>query len=399
MNERPNAPLEIKAGTRYYPGKGTSAARIVGRQTCKPSGAAAPHYSPERNYKMSRLPFWKLKREAKRIWRQLEKIPPNLHDDLFKNREYDKHHAAKIKVTEGAHSTSLEIALYLIFPSNGVTQSHLATLQQMVGEGIAPFVVSNVPLSDQDRDMLAEHSWRIMERPNIGYDFGGYRDGVLYLREYLPQLQRFYLLNDSAWIVDAPQTWFHQVRALNVDFCGATSNYELERPDIGEFRDMQWILTPTHRNLHYASYALAFGPKVLKDAGFLAFWHRYKLSDDKKRVVRRGEIGLSRSLLSRGFSYATTCPVLGLDQEMAGLDASELDHFARLLVLSGHPKLHELRCKVLESDAASTQGKEDRIRLILTAVALQAMGYALPGYTLPKRGFQFVKKSPIWLSR
>ena len=343
--------------------------------------------------------FWKLKREAKRLWQQFLKTPTNLRDDLFKNKEFEKRHAAEIKVTEGVHHISSEVAIYLIFPSNGVTQSHLATLQQMVGENIAPFVISNVPLSEGDRDALAEHAWRIMERPNLGYDFGGYRDGVLFLREYLPKLRRLYILNDSVWIIDAPQTWFHQVRALNVDFCGATSNYEVKRVAIEKFRDVEWILTPNHRNHHYASYALAFGPKVLQDDSFISFWQRYKLSEDKKRVVRRGEIGLSRSLLSRGFSHATTCPVFGLDEEIGALDNRELNRVAQLLILSGYPELHELRCNVLKSDAASARGREDRIHLILTAVALQAMGYALPGYTIPKRGFQFVKKSPIWLTR
>ena len=348
---------------------------------------------------MSKPNFWKFKREAKRLWWQFSKLPTNLCDDLFKNKEYEKRHAAEIKVTKGVHGISSEVAIYLIFPSNGVKQSHLATLQQMVEEGIAPFIISNLPLSDQDRDMLTKHSWRIMERPNIGYDFGGYRDGVLFLREYLPKLQRFYILNDSAWIIDAPQTWFQQVRALNVDFCGATSNYEVKRVAIQKFCDVEWILTPNHRNCYYASYALAFGPKILQDNFFISFWQRYKLSDDKKRVVRRGEIGLSQNVLSRNFSHATTCPVHNLDEEIAALDKRELDRVARLLILSGYPKLHELRCKVLKSDFKSERGREERIYLILIAVTLQAMAYALPAYTIPKRGFQFVKKSPIWLTR
>lgn len=343
--------------------------------------------------------FEKLTREAKRLWQQFLKVPENLYEDLSKNKAFEKHHAADIKLTEGIYPISAEVAIYLIFPSSGVTKSHLNVLQQMVGEDIAPFVISNVPLSNQDRDLLAQYSWRIMERPNIGYDFGGYRDGVLFLRKYLPKLRRFYILNDSAWIIDAPQTWFHQVRALNVDFCGATSHYEVKRVAIEKFRNVEWVFTPNHRNHHYASYALAFGPKVLRDSFFMSFWQRYKLSDDKKRVVRRGEIGLSRSLLSRGFSHATTCPVLCLDTEIAALDNQELDRVARLLILSEYPRLHDLRCNVLNSDPASARGRGDRINLILTAVALQAMGYALPAYTIPKRGFQFVKKSPIWLTR
>lgn len=58
---------------------------------------------------------------------------------------------------------------------------------------------------------------------------------------------------------------------------------------------------------------------------------------------------LSRSLLSRGFSHATTCPVFGLDKEIAA-----------------------------------------------SAIASWTV---LPGYTIPKRGIQFVKKSSIWLTR
>ncbi len=346
-----------------------------------------------------RIPLWKLKREARRLGQKLAGLPGSIHEDIFKRNRYDKVHAHQATVTEGRQPARAEIAIYLVFPADGVMPSHLAALQQMIDEGIAPLVISNLPLTDADRETLTGYAWRIMERPNIGYDFGGYRDGVLYLADKLENLDRLFILNDSVWIVDAPETWFHEVRALNVDFGAATSNYGIKRIDAEKFRDLTWNYTIDHRNHHYASYALAIGPRILRDPAFLEFWTRFKLSDNKKKIVRRGEIGLTQMIQKLGYSHAATCPVFGLDKEIEALDDTELDSLAHNIVLPEDHRLRRVRRQVLKTDPLTKDGRRDRIQLVLTAVARQAIGYALPTYTIPRRGFQFVKKSPLWLSR
>ena len=345
-----------------------------------------------------RIPLWKLKREARRLGQKLAGLPGSIHEDIFKRNRYDTYHVHEARVTDGHLPEGAETAIYLIFPADGLMPSHLSALQQMIDEGIAPLVISNLPLTDADRDTLTRYAWRIMERPNIGYDFGGYRDGVLHLADRLASLDRLFIVNDSVWIVDAPQNWFREVRALDVDFGAATSNYGIKRIDAEKFRDLTWNYTIDHRNHHYASYALAIGPRILRDPAFLEFWTRFKLSDNKKKIVRRGEIGLTQMIQKRGYSHAATCPVFGLDKEIEALTDTELDTLAHDIVLPEDHRLRRVRRRVLKSDPLTQDGRRDRIQLVLTAVARQAIGYALPTFTIPRRGFQFVKKSPLWLS-
>lgn len=348
---------------------------------------------------MKTPPFWKIKRELMRFGYQIVDLPELTWEYVWLRPRYDKKVHDLTRVSDGDLPLAPETAIYLIFPSSGVLASHLSTLELMTEEGISPVVVSNLPLSDEDHVRLRPLSAKVIERPNLGYDFGGYRDAILQLAASLPTLENLYILNDSAWMIDAPCSWFEDVRQLGVDFCGATSNYGIKRYDADDFRDLQWTYTEQHRSFHYASYALAIGSNILQDPSFLTFWRRYRLSNKKKRTVSRGEIGLTQWVMKRGYSHGATCSVVDLDQEIAALSSEEIDALSKHLIIPERPLLRGKRDEVLRTDAMSKEGRFERIQIILTAVSAQAMGYVMPYFSLKYRGFQFVKKSPLWISK
>ena len=343
------------------------------------------------------LPWWKLRREIGRLGAQAIALPPELARRLYFRRWYDLVTARKIELTPGAVPLGAEAGIYLVFPSQGILPSHLHMLEEMRSQGIAPIVVSNLPLSAPDRDRLRPLVARIVERPNVGYDFGGYRDAVLGLAQDLPRLERLWLLNDSAWLVPQPASWFAEARALGTDFMAATSNYAMPRVDPERFRDITWDHSTGHRNFHYASYALGFGPRILRDRAFLRYWRGLDIRNDKTRTVRRGEIGLSQWVISRGYSHRATCEVDRLDAELAALPDAEIDRIAQDLVIPDDAALEAIKAEVLARDPSSETGRAERIALILATVSRRASAYALPGYSL-RHGFQFLKKSPLWLS-
>ncbi|NHQ73930.1 hypothetical protein HAT86_05540 [Roseovarius gahaiensis] len=348
---------------------------------------------------MKKLPLWKLKREAKRAARQIIGLPGLTWEYLFLRPLYDRKLSRQKVVHDGAKPIAGEMAIYLVYAPEGLLGSHHDMLAQLAADGITPVVVSNLPLSQQDRDVLLAQTAMVIERPNVGYDFGGYRDAVLKLAPNLPKLDRLYILNDSVWMVEAPQSWFQQVRATGCDFVGATSNFGIARVDAEDFRSLEWHYTPDHANFHYASYALAVGPNILRDPRFMEYWHDFRLSNNKKRTVRRGEIGLTKWVLTHSYSHCATCDVVNLDQDIEAMDNAALDDLARHLIIPEDTRLTEQHAIALQSDPATEQGRKDRIQIILTAVARQAMGYAMPYFTLAHRNFQFVKKSPLRLSR
>ncbi|MEM6578913.1 MAG: rhamnan synthesis F family protein [Pseudomonadota bacterium] len=348
---------------------------------------------------MKKLPAWKLKRELARLAGHSLRVVPDTWEYLTLTRRYDRDVSKDQKLHQGEKSLSAEVAIYLIFPSDGVLTSHLQMLDALNSHDIAPVIVSNQWLSPTDLETLKQQCALVIERPNVGYDFGGYRDAVLTLEEHLHELERLYILNDSVWMIDSEKSWFQQVREADKDFCGATSNYGIKRYSEADFRDIVWEYTPAHKNFHYASYAIAVGQRILRDPTFLAHWKGFKLSNDKKRTVRRGEIGLSKWVLDRHYSHAATCDVQDLDKELAKLAPDEIEDVTKNLIIPEKPRLLKKRNEVLQTDPLSEDGISDRNKVILTAVSLQAMGYAMPYYTIKYRHFQFIKKSPLWLSR
>ena len=340
-------------------------------------------------------PIWKIRRELNRLAFEPFRWTKEAGQRLYLRRYYDLVQSRQIRLSAGALDLGQEACIYLIFPTKGVLPSHVRALRTLVDAGITPVAVSNLPLSDNDRELLYPLTMQVIERPNVGYDFGGYRDGVLELAERLPALNRLWLMNDSTWLIPQPTNWFEDARKLNVDFVGATSNFAMPRVDPERFRDISWTFSNTHRNFHYASYALGIGSRILSDDDFLDFWKKLEIRNDKSRTVRRGEIGLTQFVLKKGFRHAATHEVDKLHTELAELDDLEIDQITQDLVIPPSTRLEEQRRSVLNSDPSSPEGRKDREAFILTAVSRHAAGYVLPAYTVKYRGFQFLKKSPV----
>jgi lipopolysaccharide biosynthesis protein len=330
----------------------------------------------------------KIQRELRRAARHLPDLCAEALRKIYFRRWYDSVTAKAIRRATGNVAMAREIAIYHIFPRDGVLGSHLSALAQMVNAGVSPIVVSNLPLSQADKDRLVPLCAQIVERPNVGYDFGGYRDVILGLDA---GLERLYLLNDSAWLLPQPVDWFSAARALDVDFAGATSAYCYG--DIAQWRAIRWDAGQDKRSFHYGSYALAIGARPLQDPAFMQFWRNLEIRNDKKRTIQRGEIGLTQWMLRHGYRHAATCPVDQLDQQLAALDGAAIDDIAQDLIVFDDPRLVTLQTQVLATDATSPQGQSDRIALILLLAARQGAAYALAKYLIKQRGLQFLKKS------
>jgi hypothetical protein len=114
-------------------------------------------------------------------------------------RRHDRRFNERVRLHPGGLREQVKIALYLVFSPGGIPASTIATCRFLDAHGYAPFVVSNAPLSGADLDALRAVSWQVVTRPNYGYDFGGYRDGVKLLAELGVAPQRLVILNDSIW--------------------------------------------------------------------------------------------------------------------------------------------------------------------------------------------------------
>jgi len=280
----------------------------------------------------------------------------------------------------------------------GLQDSHLASLAYLVGKGFVPLVVSNLPLMPDERERLLPLCWQLVERPNYGYDFGAYRDGVLLALEAVPSMRQLILANDSVWFpVPHDSDWLAKAERLNVDLAGAASNYGWVDYLTDAGRGRHWVLDPLAPQLHYCSFALLLGSRILGDPEFNQFWRELKLTSDKFLTIRRGEVGLSRWIIDRGYSHAETLDLTRFDQELEQLDSARLLDLVKHLIIPEDAEMRKEQQRLIEKPAEHSDPVALQ-RFILWATAATGPAYALPYWSLQEMGFGFLKKSPMWLS-
>ncbi|OBY25771.1 hypothetical protein A9D60_04905 [Leisingera sp. JC1] len=352
--------------------------------------------SPEEMISQTKTPFWKVKRELKRLGRQFKSLPLTFYERFFSTPWYDWSCRNKIKCSDGRLPQTPKVAIFLVFPRNGLLPSHKRSLEYLIENGYSPLVVSNLPFTPEDELYLKENSWRYMERPNVGYDFGGYRDAFLSLREDLASLDRLVLVNDSSWFpAPGSKNWLVEAEALGVDYAAAATSFGISRVYPEQFEAIKWDYDTSLRNFHYGSYAVSIGPSLLTSKRFLKYWKRYALTAEKNKVVRRGEIGMTRFVLKNGFTHGATYDIRTLPEMLAKCTDEEINKYARNVnFLDDYPTKDIVDDVLPLLDATkSREQRESLTRFIMATSARIGISYVLPGFLMEKHGFCFFKKS------
>ena len=342
--------------------------------------------------------FARLKAHVDWRWKRTRQAPGRLLNHWLGNFWYDLWLKRKARITRGRLAESERCAVYVLYPRMGLQDSHLASLAYLVGKGFVPLVVSNLPLMPDERERLLPLCWQLVERPNYGYDFGAYRDGVLLALEAVPSMRQLILANDSVWFpVPHDSDWLAKAERLNVDLAGAASNYGWVDYLTDAGRGRHWVLDPLAPQLHYCSFALLLGSRILGDPEFNQFWRELKLTSDKFLTIRRGEVGLSRWIIDRGYSHAETLDLTRFNQELEQLDSARLLDLVKHLIIPEDAEMRKEQQRLIEKPAEHSDPVALQ-RFILWATAATGPAYALPYWSLQEMGFGFLKKSPMWLS-
>lgn len=345
---------------------------------------------------------WKMRRELLRVGRQVTSMPGYIRDYFFTTPYNDNVLNRRITIVGNREPTHSKVAIYVIYPKLGILGSHLAAVKCIANAGYSPLVVSNLPLRKEEIERLRPHAWQLIVRKNLGYDFGGYREGILHVRDLLPSLDRLALLNDSAWFpVPKDVHWITQAENLGVNLAGAVDFASPRRVAGDTARTFVWRRFADRRNHYYSSFALLIDDRVLKDPDFIKFWRDLRLSNEKHRTVRWNEIGFSKWIIRNGYSHAATLDVSSLNHELANLDDTALRAVHQHIVMA-HERIYDgltLRAGVSENDIGANW-RRDAIFDILWSVTKASPAYALPVYSTLLMNFGFLKKSPAtWNAR
>ena len=345
-----------------------------------------------------RLPtLWKIKRELLRPVHQFLDLPYNLATRLFGARYFD--HFKKVQSHYGEQPLKSKVAVYVVFPKkSSINQSYFRTLSYLNKNDYSVVIVSNAPLSDEDVSALKTVSAQLIIRPNFGYDFGGYRQGILFLLEQKIQISRLLLLNDSCWFPTFYEVnWLQIAEEENLDLVGFTSNYGIDRK-WGQrgYRSTRWEYLSTHKNFHYCSFALLFSEKIICHSSFINFWKRFPLTDKKSKVVRRGEIGLTRLILSGDFSHGETFKIQNLPDRLSKLNYNDLLNIFLNLII---PEDRDLQVDHERAVRDETFDRDFLEHFILRSVARQGASYGLAYFISALREAPFLKKSPFFADK
>lgn len=255
------------------------------------------------------IPKWKIARELDRAGQQVRALFGHLWEP-FVQRAHDRRRAEILDVETGKVPLTAKVAIYLLYQPKGLLLSTLVTCAHLREKGYAPLVVSNTPLSREDRDRLNDTAWKTVIRPNYGYDFGGYRDGVLSLADWSVSPDRLIILNDSVWYPISPdETLIDRMEALEADVCGAVIHLATRRRR-----------TSTKKRPFIESYFYLLNRSALAHPAFGRFWKKFRVSSNKFNAVYRGERGFSHSMQAAGLRVAG---VLDSSKLLAALEGAD----------------------------------------------------------------------------
>jgi lipopolysaccharide biosynthesis protein len=182
-----------------------------------------------------------------------------------------------------------KLAVYVLFQPNGVAGSTYIALEYLRKHGFTILITSNATLSEHDRQKLAALAWTVIERPNFGYDFGAYRDSILYLHDKHVEPDHLLLMNDSTWFpLSLNSTALDHVVAVDAPFYGfiyKSENTEHHKRGVD----------------HMESHFLSFRKPALDSTEFKTFWAHYKMSSSRNQTIQKGEKGISKAMERAGF--------------------------------------------------------------------------------------------------
>lgn len=245
------------------------------------------------------VPAWKLNRELSRIKEQVQNIPRLLSEPVLRYL-HDLDRATKMKVFGQAAARSPKFCVLLVHQPRSFPASLLRTCGFMASKGYNVLVMANGGLRADQRGKVIQCAWRLIERPNFGYDFGGYRDAIHFLQDQGISPSKLILMNDSIWFpMSTACDVIENLETAPFDLTGLL----LHVPARNEYaKDNRRLLCKRKLAEHIESYVTMVTQACFESDAFRQFWNNYRQTDSKLMTIKRGEVGFSKAMKAGGFT-------------------------------------------------------------------------------------------------
>ncbi|MFN3723789.1 MAG: rhamnan synthesis F family protein [Paracoccaceae bacterium] len=326
---------------------------------------------------------------------QVRNIPTRLIEP-FQRTSYAKTRWTKIKVIPGQVDWHGKVCLLLVYQPHNLAPSIVETCAFLRSKGYAVMVVANGGLPPAAAELLHPYVWLLLDRPNLGYDFGGYQDGIKYLNQQGLVPESMIVLNDSIWFpLNSNSDVLEQLETSEHDLCGLMLHSPARNDEPSINRDEEKHRTGKalrKKAEHIESYLFALRREVFVSAAFQSFWENYAWSSSKSLTIKRGEIGLSKHMARHGLSVgAISTRHLFMDQ----LPQRDDDFLFKALVYSAYSDadLGEERDAIL-ADSKDSRWRTKALDHIARTVKRRRFNATFPWATEQLFNTSFVKKHP-----
>jgi len=211
------------------------------------------------------------------ILRRLSPYCPQIAKDLVDSFLAKRVHPQSLilKTWKGnAAEPSQKLCLFAHYDVQGQIAPYvLYYLECLKNLGAHTVLISTAPnLNDSEVSKALPYCSQVIQRKNLGLDFGSWKIGLLETPGW-KQVDQLILANDSVYGPFFPLDAIFK-RMEHFDFWGMTSSRE--------------------KQYHLQSYFLVFGKKVLQNPAFSQFWEQFQFYRRKSRIIQKYELGISQ---------------------------------------------------------------------------------------------------------
>lgn len=239
------------------------------------------------------IPGWKLRRELDRLGQQARAIGAYAFEGAAQ-RKYDAAFPSQLTITDGTAPLTQKLAVFLIYQPGDILASTLRECAHLIDHGYSPLIISNCPLTQDAAAALQKVSWKTVQRPNYGYDFGGYRDGIRLLDHLDISPDTLLVLNDSIWFpLHDHASILTRLEAMPENVAGLVYHEDLTKRS-----------AMSRPKSFLESYFFRFDKTALSNPGFKDYWTNYRVSSNKYNAVYRGERAICDHMRSAGLTVA-----------------------------------------------------------------------------------------------
>lgn len=170
-------------------------------------------------------------------------------------------------------------AVFAIYPGTTTIQSCLRILESLNENGFTVLVVVNRNKNSREwLEFFEGKNCVVVDRPNLGRDFGAYQAGLRLLdqKTNLLQISRLVLVNDTSYISPKCQNEF-------------LSGFFAQNEYTCLFKHYQGVI-------HASSNLIQITPRNIDFRSFLNFWEKYYPHNSRLKVVYKGEHELSKKM-------------------------------------------------------------------------------------------------------